>query len=212
MIKIKVMLVDDHEVVRAGYRRLLESAEDIQVIGEACSGEEAYEQYFVFNPDVVVMDISMPGAGGLEAIRRMITRNRETRILIFSVHENAIFLQRALEMGARGYITKRSAAQTMVEAVRQVAQEQIFIGEDMLSYLVKQKNNASVNLFEALSPREFEVFLLLAKGKSVNEIADILNISSKTVGNHMTNLKNKLAVTNVVELTLLAIRNGLIEA
>lgn len=211
MISIKVMLVDDHEVVRAGYRRLLESSEDIHVVGEACSGEEAYEYYPIFKPDVVVMDISMPGSGGLEAIRRMINRDKNTRILVFSVHENEVFLQRALEIGARGYITKRSASQTMIEAVRRVAQGHIFVGEDMLPYLVKQGNHENTNSFNDLSPREFEVFLLLAKGKTVNEIADMLNISSKTAGNHMTSLKNKLNVSNVVELTHLAIRNGLID-
>jgi len=203
------MLVDDHEVVRAGYRRLLESSDDIKVVSEAHSGEVAYEQCCIFNPDVIVMDISMPGTGGLEAIRRMIARDKGIRILVFSVHENEVFLQRALEMGARGYITKRSASQTMIEAVRQVARDQIFIGEDMLPHLTK--NNNQNQLFDDLSPREFEVFLLLAKGKSVNDIAEMLSISSKTVGNHMTNLKSKLAVSNVVELTLLAIRNNLID-
>jgi len=203
------MLVDDHEVVRAGYRRLLESSDDIQVVSEAHSGEIAYEQCCIFNPDVIVMDISMPGTGGLEAIRRMIARDKKIRILVFSVHENEVFLQRALEMGARGYITKRSASQTMIEAVRQVARDQIFIGEDMLPHLTR--NSDHNQLFNDLSPREFEVFLLLAKGKSVNDIAEMLSISSKTVGNHMTNLKSKLAVTNVVELTLLAIRNNLID-
>lgn len=208
MNMIQVLLVDDYEVVRAGYRRLLENAQDIKVIAEASNGEEAYILFMKQKPDVVIMDLSMPGIGGLEAIRRIKCQDKEARILVFSVHESDTFLKHALNEGALGYITKRSAAKVMVEAVREVASGNLFIGQDMQVYLTKKGEPPSL---EQLSAREFEVFLLLAEGKTVNEIAEILNLSPKTIGHHYTNIKNKLNADNVAELTRLAIREKLIE-
>lgn len=208
---IQVLLVDDHEVVRAGYRRLLENTLDIKVVAEAKSGEEAYSAFLNYHPDVIVMDLSMPGIGGLEAIRRIHCRDKTARVLVFSMHESETFLNRALDEGALGYITKRSAAKVMVEAIRQVAQGRQFIGQEMQGFLLKKSNVNNSFLSEALSPREFEIFLLLAQGKSVNEIAEILSLSSKTVGNHYTSIKGKLNITNSAELTRLAIREGLLE-
>jgi two-component system invasion response regulator UvrY len=205
---IQVLLVDDHEVVRSGYRRLLESTADIKVIAEAKSGEEAYTAYLKHQPDVVVMDLSMPGIGGLEAIRKIRHRDKAVRVLVFSMHESETFLNRALEEGVLGYITKRSAAKVMVEAIRQVAQGKKFIGQEMQVYLTKREGSF---LSETLSPREFEIFLLLAEGKSVNEVAELLRLSSKTVGNHYTSIKSKLNISNASELTRLAIREGLLE-
>lgn len=211
MNPIRVLLVDDHEVVRAGYRRLLENTQDIQVIAEAKSGEEAYSLYIVHQPDVVIMDLSMPGIGGIEAISKILHREKSAKILVFSVHESETFLSRVLEAGALGYITKRSAAKVMVEAVRQVAQNTVFIGQELQQFLTKKQTIPSQSLIETLSPREFEVFLLLAEGKSVNDIADLLNLSSKTVGHHYTSIKGKLNIANAAELTRLAIRAGFIE-
>ncbi|MDY6991288.1 MAG: response regulator transcription factor, partial [Pseudomonadota bacterium] len=131
---IRVLLVDDHEVVRAGYCRLLENTEDIKVIAEARSGEEAYLAYVKHQPNVVIMDLSMPGMGGLEAVRKIKHYQKLARILVFSVHENEIFLTRAIQEGVLGYISKRSAAKVMVEAVRQVAQGKVFIGQEMQPY------------------------------------------------------------------------------
>lgn len=209
---IQVLLVDDHEVVRAGYRRLLENTIDIKVIAEAQSGEDAYHAYIKHQPDVIIMDLSMPGIGGLEAIRKIRNYDKAARILVFSVHENEIFLTRTLEEGVLGYISKRSAAKVMVEAVRQVAQDNIFLGQEMQQYLKPKKSPDNNPLFNQLSPREFQVFLLLAEGKTVNEIADTLHLSSKTIGHHYTHLKKKLKISNASELTRLAIRGGLLEA
>lgn len=205
---IQVLLVDDHEVVRSGYRRLLENTPDIKVIAEAKSGEEAYSACLKHQPDVIVMDLSMPGIGGLEAIRKIRHRDKTARVLVFSMHESETFLARALEEGVLGYITKRSAAKVMIEAIRHVAQGRQFIGQEMQVFLSKKEGSF---LSETLSPREFEIFLLLAAGKSVNDVAELLNLSSKTVGNHYTSIKNKLNIANASELTRLAIREGLLE-
>jgi two-component system invasion response regulator UvrY len=211
MSTIQVLLADDHEVVRAGYRRLLENTLDIRVIAEAENGDEAYTNYVKHHPDVVIMDLSMPGMDGFGAIRKILAYDKKARILIFSVYENEIYLSRVLDEGVLGYITKRSAAKVMIEAVRQVAQGKPFIGQEMQSYLVHKKSPGTSPLRDRLSPREFEVFLLLAQGKTVNDIAEILNLSSKTVGHHYTHIKNKLKVSSVAELTRIAIREELLD-
>lgn len=207
---IKVLLVDDHEVVRAGYRRLFDSTDDIEVVAEATNGEEAYTRYIEHHPTVVVMDLTMPGIGGLDASRRILARDSAARILVFSVHENEVFLNRALDQGILGYISKRSASRVMIEAVRQVAGGEPYIGQEMMPYLVKRKESQDSQRVKDLSPREFEVFRLRAEGMSVNDIAELLNVSPKTIGHHNTSLKQKLGAVNDAELTRLAIRLGVI--
>lgn len=210
MMIIRVLLTDDHEVVRAGYTRLLESTSDIEVIAEASSGEEACTNYFECRPDVLIMDLNMPGMGGLEACRRIRARDPKANILVFSVHENEVMLERALDAGIKGYISKRSASRVMIQAVRKVAAGDVYVGEEMMSHLVGQRKSVDGGQLKDLTPREFEVFRLLADSKSVNEIAGILNISPKTAGHHMTHIKEKLGISNIAELTHLAIRLGII--
>ena len=210
MMTIRVLLTDDHEVVRAGYTRLLESTSDIDVIAEASSGEEACTNYFECRPDVLIMDLNMPGMGGLEACRRIRARDPKANILVFSVHENEVMLERALDAGIKGYISKRSASRVMIQAVRKVAAGDVYVGEEMMSHLVGQRKSVDGGQLKDLTPREFEVFRLLADSKSVNEIAGILNISPKTVGHHMTHIKEKLGISNIAGLTHLAIRLGII--
>ena len=212
MMTIRVLLTDDHEVVRAGYTRLLESTSDIDVIAEASSGEEACMNYFECRPDVLIMDLNMPGMGGLEACRRIRARDPKANILVFSVHENEVMLERALDAGIKGYISKRSASQVMIQAVRKVAAGDVYIGEEMMSHIIAQRKSQEGGQLKDLTPREFEVFRLLADSKSVNEIADILNLSPKTVGHHMTHIKEKLGISNIAELTHLAIRLGISSA
>jgi len=212
MTPIKVLLTDDHEVVRAGYARLLESTPDIDVVAEASSGEEACIGYSEYQPDVLIMDLNMPGMGGLEACRRIMARDPKANILVFSVHENEVMLERALDAGIKGYISKRSASQVMIQAVRKVAAGDVYIGEEMMSHLVGRRKSTNGDLLKDLTPREFEVFRLLADGKSVNDIASILNLSPKTVGHHMTHIKEKLGISNIAELTHLAIRLGITNA
>jgi two-component system invasion response regulator UvrY len=212
MMSISVLLTDDHEVVRAGYARLLESTPDIDVIADASSGEEACSEYFNRCPDVLVMDLNMPGIGGLEASRRILARDPQARILVFSVHENETMLERALDTGIKGYISKRSASRVMIEAVRKVAAGDVYVGQELISHLVDRRTSTEDGQLKELSPREFEVFRLLADSKSANEIAGILNISPKTVGHHMRHIKEKLGISNIAGLTRLAIRLGIISA
>lgn len=203
---IKVFLVDDHEVVRAGYRRLLEATPGIIVIAEASDGESAYIGFFENQPDVLVMDLSMPGVGGLEASRRILAKDKSARILVFSVYENEVFLSRALDMGVLGYISKRSASQVMIDAVQTVAAGEVYVGQEMMPYLVNARTSTEGDPLSQLTPREFEIFLLLADSKSVNQIGELLNLSPKTVGHHCTSIKSKLNITDIAGLTRLAIR------
>jgi two-component system invasion response regulator UvrY len=156
------------------------------------------------------MDLSMPGIGGLDASRRILARDEGARILVFSVHENEVFLSRAMDLGILGYISKRNASRVMIEAVRCVARGEVFIGQEMMPHLLQRKQSDDGERLAELSPREFEVFRLRAEGKSVNEIAEMLNVSPKTIGHHNTSVKQKLGLANSAELTRLAIRMGLV--
>jgi two-component system invasion response regulator UvrY len=210
--KTKVLLVDDHELVRAGFRRLLEDGDKFTVIAESGSGEQAVQDFSKHHPDVVVMDISMPGIGGVGAIERIIAREPNARILVLSVHEDSVFTTRAMQAGALGFIPKRSAPEEMLKAVEMVAQGKTCIAPEIAQQLAMQKLTGSENPLDVLSQREFEVFRLLAEGKTVNDIAEILSLSPKTVGTHHTNIKQKLNVSNSAELARLAIRSGLVDA
>jgi two-component system, NarL family, invasion response regulator UvrY len=209
--QINVLIADDHEVVRAGYQRLLESNADITVVAEASSGEEALQRYMEYHPDVTVMDLTMHGIGGLKASSRILAYDSEAKILIFSVHENEVLLNRVLDRGVLGYISKRSASRVMIDAVRKVAKGEMYIGQEMVPYLVKHKTTVETELISELTGREFEVFQLLVGSKSVNEIAELLHLSPKTVGHHFTRIKNKLDISDLAGLTRLAIRLGVIE-
>lgn len=210
--KTKVLLVDDHELVRAGFRRLLEDGEQFVVVAESGSGEEAVKDFSQYHPDVVVMDISMPGIGGVGAIERIVAREPGARILVLSVHEDSVFTTRAMQAGALGFMPKRSAPEEMLKAVEIVASGKTCIAPELAQQIAMQKLTGSENPLDVLSQREFEVFRLLAEGETVNEIAEILNLSPKTVGTHHTNIKQKLNVTNSAELARLAIRSGVLDA
>jgi two-component system invasion response regulator UvrY len=211
-MKHTVMLVDDHAVVRTGFRLLLQETDDLQVVAEAGSGEEAVESYPATLPDVVVMDLSMAGIGGIEAIRRILGHHPQARILALSAHADTSHPRRVLNAGALGYLSKRSAPEEMVQAVRTVAAGRGYIDASLAQMMALPGNAGGQNPTEALSAREFAVFLQLAKGTSVNQIAEMLHLSPSTVGTHLYNIKQKLSASSHAELTLIAVRHGLIEA
>lgn len=208
--KIRVLLVDDHAVVRAGYRMLLKNSEDIEVVAEADSGERACKAFADLKPDVVVMDLSMPGIGGLEAIRRIIARDANAKILVFSMHEDTVFVEQALQAGAQGYLTKSSAPEILVEAIKELAAGKSHIDSDIVQRLAIQKSRGKDSPFSGLSTREFEIFCLLAEGLNTSEIAKRLSLSYKTVANYSTQIKSKLNVSTVAELARLAIRHNIV--
>jgi two-component system, NarL family, invasion response regulator UvrY len=208
---VHVMLVDDHAVVRMGFRLLLEGATDLKVTAEAESGEEAVRRFPEVKPDVVVMDISMPGIGGLEAIDRILAREPQARILVLSAHEDVMHARRVLKAGAVGYLSKRSAAEALIQAIRQVAQGKTYLEPSIAQQLALQQLGGEKSPVDMLSEKEFKVFLALAKGKSVAEIAEVMSLSPRTVGTHLYNIKQKLGASNSAELAIMAIRAGLVE-
>ena len=210
MGSVRVILVDDHAVVREGYRRLLERTRDIEVLAEAASGEEAYRLFCDMSPDVVVLDINLPGMSGIEATRRILAREPDARVLVFSMHEDALFGSRALQAGARGYVTKASAPEVLVEAVRTVAPGRVFISHDMAQHLALQSVPGQELPLDALSPREFEVFRLLAEGKPVSEIARILSLSQKTIANYQSAIRQKLEADTSAQMVWIALKRGVV--
>ncbi|MEE9330854.1 MAG: response regulator transcription factor [Methylophilaceae bacterium] len=211
MNEIKVMLVDDHAVVRMGFKMLLETSGDIKVIAEAENGEEAIKSYMEHKPDVVVMDITMPGMGGMEAIDRILAKESSAKILVLSAHEDSVHPKRVLNAGAMGYLTKRSAAEELVKAIHSVAKGNKYIEASIAQQMAIQQLSGEQSPVDVLSEREFEVFMSLAKGKTTNDIAETLYLSPRTVGTHLYNIKQKLNASNSAEIALIAMRSGLID-
>jgi two-component system invasion response regulator UvrY len=210
---IRVLLVDDHAVVRMGFRLLLQSNPELKVIGEADSGEAACQLFTEHAPDVVVMDLGMPGMGGLEALRRIRAHQPAAKILALSAHDDIMHARRTLREGALGFLSKRSAPETLLEAVTTVAAGGRYIDPALAQKLaIAGFEGGSGTPVDQLSEREFEVFVRLAGGATVQRIAQDLKLSASTVGTHLYNIKQKLGVVNQSELTLIAIRHGLIEA
>ncbi|MGQ0673161.1 MAG: response regulator [Hyphomicrobium sp.] len=207
---ISVMLVDDHAVVREGYRRLLEKQNGIEVIAEAADAASAYRAYKQKKPDVVVMDVSMPGRGGIDAIRHIRQWDSEARVLIFTMHLSAAYALQAFRAGAKGYITKSSAPELLVSAVRDVASGRIAICPEISEALALSRVQEDVNTVEALSPREFEILRMLLDAKSTEEIAGAFNLSPKTVSNYHYTIKSKLGVSSDIELVHYGLRSGLV--
>jgi two-component system invasion response regulator UvrY len=209
--QIKILLVDDHAVVRMGFKMLIEAEADIKVIGEAESGEVAVKLFQELKPDIIIMDITMPGIGGLEAIDRILAKDKNTKILVLSAHEDSVHPKRVLNAGAMGYLTKRSAAEELIKAIKSIHQGKRYLEPNIAQQMAITQLSGETNPVEILSDREFEVFMALAKGKSTNEIADTLCLSPRTVGTHLYNIKQKLNANNSAEIALIAIRCGLID-
>jgi two-component system invasion response regulator UvrY len=210
--KIRVMLVDDHAVVRVGFRMMLEASGDIEIVGEMEDGETAYQRFPELKPEVVVLDPAMPGMGGIETVRRLVARDSHARVLVLSAHEDTVHLKRAINAGALGYLSKRTAPEELIGAVRAVATGRVYIDVQLASKLAMQDLNGAPSPADALSEREFTVFIQLARGQSVNQIAETLRLSPNTVGTHLYNIKQKLGANNQAELALIAVRSRLIEA
>jgi two-component system invasion response regulator UvrY len=211
MSNLNVLLVDDHSVVRMGFKMLIDSEKDMQVIAEAETGEDGIIKFQEIKPDVIVMDITMPGIGGLEAIERIIAKDKNAKILVLSAHEDSVHPKRVLSAGAIGYLTKRSAAEELINAIRTVGSGKKYIESAVAQQLAITQLSGENDPTEVLSDREFEVFISLAKGKSTNEIADTMCLSPRTVGTHLYNIKQKLNANNSAEIALIAIRCGLLE-
>lgn len=206
---ISAMLVDDHAVVRAGFRMLLAQTGTIRVVGEAERGEEAVALYQEHQPHVVVMDLNLPGLGGLGALQRIVGRDPEARVLMFSIHDELVYVARALEAGARGYITKSCAPELLVTAVERVARGEFFL-EPGLAAGLASRPGADPPL-DRLTGREFQVFCLLARGYTTREAADELRLGQKTIANYATLIKDKLEVGTTAELVRLAYRHGVLK-
>jgi two-component system invasion response regulator UvrY len=197
--------------VRAGFRYLLEGENGYE-IHEVASAEEACAVYNDFRPDVVVMDMMMPGMGGLEGVRHLRAKDDDACILVLSMRDDAAYVSRALKAGAKGYLTKRSAPEELAKAVRTLMRGKLYLGEDVAQMREDGEGASDEDRVQRLSEREFEVFCLLAEGRTVVEISEDLHLSPKTVSNHRANIMQKLGAKSIVELTRLAIRNGLIDA
>lgn len=210
MGRLKILLVDDHAVVRSGLRRLLEINNSMDVIAEADSGEAAYQLYGEVNPDIVIMDISMPGMGGIESAKRILQRYTHAKIIIFSMHEAVSFASQALKTGVKGFVTKNGMAEDLLHAVLDVSKGKTFLSAGIAQKIALQTLIGDDDPMHQLSTREFEVFRLLAEGRRVEEVADMLKISQKTVANYYTIIKQKLGVSSPVEMVRLAMKHGLI--
>ena len=209
--KVTIVLVDDHAVVRAGVKRLLEQEPLFEVIAEAESGEKGYQLFGALEPDVMVIDLSMPGMGGLEAIRRIMMRHEKAKILVLSMHEDLSFANQALKLGAKGYLIKNTLGDDLVKAIETISRGEVFLSDEIAKKIAVSSIEGDQDPIHDLSAREFEIFRLLAEGLEVDAIATTLNISSKTVSNYQTMIKQKLNINTPIELIRYAIKAGVIK-
>jgi len=213
MERIKVLIVDDHRVVRDGLSKILESCNDIHVIGEAANGLDAIRKYAELKPDVILLDISMPKLGGLEVSRRIKKENPSAKIVILSMHEEEEYSMKLVRLGVSGYLLKDSAAQEVIEAVRSAFAGRAYFSPQISKTLAESYREVAPvqdDPYERLNDREREVLQLIAEGHTNKAIADILFISPKTVDNHRTNLMRKLNIHSAADLVRWATKRGLV--
>lgn len=209
--QIRVMLVDDHAVVRRGYRTLIEEHGNIQVICEAPDADTAYQLYKEKSPDVVIMDITMPGRGGIDAIRQLRLWDPSARILVFSMHANATYALQAFRAGAKGYVTKSSDPELLVTAIENVANNKTALCPEISEALAATSVSGDADVFKQLSPREFEILQMILDAKSTDDIAETLRLAPKTVGNYHYAIKTKLGVSSDIDLVYFCMRHGLVK-
>lgn len=207
-VQTRILLVDDHAIVREGYRRLLEDESTIQVVGEANDAAQACEQARSLSPDIVVMDIALPGTSGIEATRRMLKDQPQLRVLMFSMYDDAIYARRALAAGALGFLSKASAPETLLQAIYAVSRGERYLSPDVAANMARCAGLPGKSEIETLSPREFEVLRLLVQGETVRTISERLGLSEKTVANHQSVIREKLGARNSAQLARVAARIG----
>lgn len=207
---IRLLLVDDHPVVREGYRHLLEQDGDMAVVAQAASVDEACAQFAAHEPDITVTDLGMPGSSGLELIRRLRERDAQARTLVFSMHDTDMLVHRALELGALGFVSKTSPPECLIDAVRSVREGRRYLSPALARRLVDGADESLA--FDSLTQREFEIFRLLSRGESLAACAQTLHLSQKTVSNLQSLIKDKLGIHTTAEMAHLALRHGLIPA
>jgi two-component system response regulator NreC len=216
MSRIRLLLVDDHEVVRSGLRMLLENEVDFVILGEAGSGQQALELVEILNPDVVIMDITLPDISGIEVTRRMRGKHPETAVVALTIHEDQQYFFEMLQAGASGYVPKRAAPDDLITAIRAAHRGETYIYPSLAKLLVgdflaRGSEEGAKETMSGLTPREQEVLFLLAEGKTNDEIAGLLSISTHTVARHRESLMGKLGLHSRSELVKYAIRKGLIK-
>ncbi len=210
---INVFLVDDHELVRTGIRRILDDIRGIKVVGEAESGESAVQWCRDNDPDVILMDMNMPGIGGLEATRKILRYSPEIKIIVLTIHTENPFPTKVMQAGASGYLTKGAAPEEVLNAIRMVNSGQRYISPEIAQQMaLAQFSSDDENPFKNLSERELQIMLMITKGQKVTDISEQLNLSPKTVNSYRYRLFNKLDISGDVELTHLAIRHGMLDA
>lgn len=210
-VQIRILLVDDHAVVREGYRRLLESTGRMTVVAEAANADDAYAAYLNHAPDLVILDISLPGTSGFEVLRRVLARNPRALILVFSMHEDPVYVKRALDGGARGYLSKASAPENMLAAVIAITGGQTYVPPALQEVLARSRCEQQSGSLDQLTEREFEILRLMATGYDATEIAEALFVSTKTVANYQTAIRHKLGARNLREVIHRAILSGLLQ-
>jgi DNA-binding NarL/FixJ family response regulator len=208
---IRILIVDDHAIVREGYRSLLAKQEGLHVVGEACDAASAYQCYKDSRPDVVIMDVSMPGRGGIDAIEHIRELDDHARVLVFTMHSGPAYALQAFRAGAKGYVTKSSPPELLVRAVRDVAEGRLAICPETSEALAVDRVQERKTRLHGLSPREFEIFRMILEAKSTDEIATAFNLSRKTVANYHYAIKSKLGVDSDIELLYFGLRHGLVE-
>jgi len=204
---LSVLLVDDHRVVLEGYRRLLERDPGLRIVAEASSADLAYRAFCEFRPEVVVLDIAMPGASGIDAMRRMLARDAAARIVVCSMYEDPIYVDRCLANGACGYVTKAAAAEVLVAAIKAAGQGERYLSPDAASALARWQARGR-DALASLNSREMEVLRQLVRGASLGDVAVAMNLSEKTVANYQTLIRQKLGVRNAAQLVHAAARLG----
>ena len=207
------MLVDDHELVRTGIRRIIDEVRGMKVVGEVATGEEAFQFCRNEEPDVVLMDMNMPGIGGLEATKKIVRYCPDVKIIILTVHTEDPFPSKVMQMGASGFVTKQTGPDDLIQAIRSVNVGQRYLAPDIAQQIALSKftGNDAEQMFDSLSERELQIMLMITKGEKVQDIAEQLSLSSKTVNSYRYRIFKKLNVQNDVELTHIAIRHGMLD-